>query len=131
MSDTRFQTDSNEPQTPSVGFPEVPLPESVINSPNPTAHVSTPSAWTGRVATVVVAALVGGLAGYLAAPSESGGTLTVNESTAAPAAASLPGGLTIPALVQRVQKAVVSIDVKGSGQEDQGTGMIITSSAKS
>ena len=127
MSDMPFETDSNEPQTPSVGFPEVPLPESVINSPNSAPHVSTPSAWTGRVATVVVAALVGGLAGYLAAPSESGGTLTVNESTAAPAAASLPGGLTIPALVQRVQKAVVSIDVKGSGQEDQGTGMIITS----
>jgi putative serine protease PepD len=35
--------------------------------------------------------------------------------------------MSIPKLVERVQPSVVSIDVKGSGEEDQGTGMIITS----
>jgi S1-C subfamily serine protease len=35
--------------------------------------------------------------------------------------------MSIPKLVNRVQPSVVSIDVKGNGQEDQGTGMIITS----
>jgi putative serine protease PepD len=39
----------------------------------------------------------------------------------------MPGGLSIPSLVTKVDKSVVSIDVKGSGSEDQGTGMIITS----
>jgi S1-C subfamily serine protease len=39
----------------------------------------------------------------------------------------LPSGLTIPSLVQKVEPSIVSIDVKGQGTEDQGTGMIITS----
>jgi len=87
------------------------------------------SPWTGRVATVVVAGLVGGLAGHLTGGGGSGtSTVTVQQTNAAPAAASLPGGLTIPQLVKRVQRAVVSIDVKSAGNEDQGTGMIITSS---
>jgi putative serine protease PepD len=101
---------------------------------DPTSLDSTPSRsssamqpWMKTAATILVAALVGGVAGHYSAASTSGSTLTVNESTASPAAQVLPGGLGIPALVQRVQKSVVSIDVKGSGMEDQGTGMIITS----
>jgi S1-C subfamily serine protease len=39
----------------------------------------------------------------------------------------LPTGLTIPSLVQKVEPSIVSIDVKGQGTEDQGTGMIISS----
>jgi putative serine protease PepD len=35
--------------------------------------------------------------------------------------------MSIPKLVQKVQPSVVSIDVKSDGDEDQGTGMIITS----
>jgi len=38
----------------------------------------------------------------------------------------LPSGLSIPKLVQNLLPSVVSIDVKGSGTEDQGTGMIIS-----
>jgi putative serine protease PepD len=34
--------------------------------------------------------------------------------------------MSIPKLIDHVQPSVVSIDVKGNGQEDQGTGMIIT-----
>ena len=35
--------------------------------------------------------------------------------------------MTIPELVNQVIPAVVSIDVKSNGDEDEGTGMIITS----
>jgi len=53
--------------------------------------------------------------------------VTINAVTNSPGAAVLPNGMSIPKLVNRVQPSVVSIDVKGNGQEDQGTGMIITS----
>jgi putative serine protease PepD len=43
-----------------------------------------------------------------------------------PGAAVLPSGLSIPKLVQNVLPSIVSIDVKGGGTEDQGTGMIIS-----
>ena len=39
----------------------------------------------------------------------------------------LSGNVTIPQLVNKVIHAVVSIDVKSNGDEDEGTGMIITS----
>ena len=39
----------------------------------------------------------------------------------------LSGNVTIPQLVDKVIPAVVSIDVKSNGNEDEGTGMIITS----
>jgi S1-C subfamily serine protease len=35
--------------------------------------------------------------------------------------------MSIPAIVKKVEPMIVSIDVKGNGSEDQGTGMIITS----
>ena len=38
--------------------------------------------------------------------------------------------MTIPQLVDKVIPAVVSIDVKSNGAEDEGTGMIITSSGE-
>jgi S1-C subfamily serine protease len=34
--------------------------------------------------------------------------------------------MTVPAIVKKVEPMIVSIDVKGNGSEDQGTGMIIT-----
>ena len=46
--------------------------------------------------------------------------------SSSPSGAKLPSGLSIPSLVQKVEPSIVSIDVKGSGEEDQGTGMIIT-----
>jgi putative serine protease PepD len=52
--------------------------------------------------------------------------VTIHESNAAPGAAVLSGNVTIPQLVNKVIPAVVSIDVKSNGNEDQGTGMIIT-----
>jgi putative serine protease PepD len=80
-----------------------------------------------------VAALIGGGigAGVTAiADHDNGGTgsnITIHESGAAPGAAVLSGNVTIPELVDRVIPAVVSIDVKSDGNEDEGTGMIISS----
>jgi S1-C subfamily serine protease len=74
-----------------------------------------------------VAALVGALAGHYAAPSSKNhGSLTINEVGTGPGAAILPNGVSIPKLVQRSLPSIVSIDVKGDGEEDQGTGMIIS-----
>ena len=83
-------------------------------------------AWSSRLSLLLVAALVGGLAGHYAAPSAQS-VLTVNASTQGPGAALLPGGVSIPKLVQHALPTIVSIDVRGAGGEDQGTGMIITS----
>lgn len=84
--------------------------------------------WSTRVSLLLVAALVGGLAGHFGANSSSGpGGVVINQVSAKPGAAYLSNGESIPKLVQKVLPSVVSIDVKGQGTEDQGTGMIITS----
>jgi putative serine protease PepD len=76
---------------------------------------------------LLIAALVGGLAGHYAAPTSGGpGGVTINAVTNSPGAAVLPSGMSIPTLVQKLLPSVVSIDVTGGGTEDQGTGMIIT-----
>ena len=82
--------------------------------------------WSTRLSLLLVAALVGGLAGHFAAPASSSGGITIQQVSTAPGAAVLPSGLSIPKLVQNVLPSIVSIDVKGQGIEDQGTGMIIS-----
>ncbi len=80
-----------------------------------------------------MAAIIGGGIGAgvtaIANDNNSNGNanVTIHESNAAPGAAVLSGNVTIPQLVDQVIHAVVSIDVKSSGSEDEGTGMIITS----
>jgi S1-C subfamily serine protease len=82
---------------------------------------------------VAVAALIGGAIGAgvtaLTDNTNSGGSsnVTIHESNAAPGAAVLSGNVTIPELVGKVIHSVVSIDVKSNGDEDEGTGMIISS----
>lgn len=89
---------------------------------------SSRAPWSTRISLLLVAALVGGLAGHFASNSSTNSNgVTINAVTNSPGAAVLPNGMSIPKLVNRVQPSVVSIDVKGNGQEDQGTGMIITS----
>ena len=88
---------------------------------------SSRTPWSSRISLLLVAALVGGLAGHFSAPgSGSVGSVSINAVTAASTGAVLPSGLTIPHLVQKVSPSVVSIDVRGQGSEDQGTGMIIS-----
>ncbi len=97
-------------------------------APAASSHRSARGVWSTRVSLLLVAALVGGLAGHYAAPSSNTtGGVTVNEVSNSPAGAVLPNGTSIPTLVRRVVPSVVSIDVKGAGSEDQGTGMIISS----
>jgi S1-C subfamily serine protease len=101
--------------------------------PPPAAPQKTP----GRVRTwlpvALVAALIGAGVGAgvtaLADNNNSGtsGNAVIHESSAAPGAAVLSGNVTIPQLVDKVIHAVVSIDVKSNNNEDEGTGMIITS----
>ncbi len=82
--------------------------------------------WSTRVSLLLVAALVGGLAGHFASSSTShGGEVTINEVSAAPGTGST-SGMNIPKLVQKVLPSIVSIKVVGGGSEDQGTGMIIS-----
>ncbi len=118
------------------------IPFSYPASGDATYPGSTP-AGTGRSApgkirawlpVAIVAALVGGGIGAgvtaLADNNDSGSggaNVTIHESSAAPGAAVLSGDVTIPQLVDKVIDSVVSIDVKSNGEEDEGTGMIITS----
>jgi len=84
--------------------------------------------WSTRLSLLLVAALVGGLAGHFSSSSSSTTSgVTINAVSTAPGAAILPNGMSIPNLVTKALPSIVSIDVKGGGQEDQGTGMIITS----
>ena len=92
-----------------------------------------PGRWRSWLPVAVVAALIGGAigAGVTALANnnngDSGSGVTIHESSAAPGAAVLSGNVTIPQLVNRVVHSVVSIDVKSGQNEDEGTGMIITS----
>jgi S1-C subfamily serine protease len=87
--------------------------------------------WLG---VAVVAALVGGAVGAgvtaLADNGNGGNSVTIHESNSTPGAAVLSGNVTIPQLVKKVIPAVVSIDVKSHGDEDEGTGMIISTSGE-
>jgi putative serine protease PepD len=79
---------------------------------------------TALVAAGVSAAISTALSG---GSNSNAPTLDITESHNTPGAASLGGGATIPQLVHKVLPAVVSIDVKSQGEEDEGTGMIISS----
>jgi S1-C subfamily serine protease len=129
-----------EPSTPviPVAIPFSYPPPSDPTLPGGQPGAARPGAGTpGRIRAwlpvALVAALVGGAigAGVTAVADNHNGSgnsnAVIHESTAAPGAAVLSGNVTIPQLVDRVIPAVVSIDVKSNGSEDQGTGMIITS----
>ena len=105
----------------------MPAAPRVDEAPLSSQSRATRSLWTNRLSLLLVAALVGALAGHFAAPSsKNGASLSINEVGTAPGAAILPNGVSIPKLVQRSLPSIVSIDVKGNGEEDQGTGMIIS-----
>jgi S1-C subfamily serine protease len=117
-----------------VSTPETPAPTTestavpiVDAAPLSSQGRTSRTPWSARISLLLVAALVGGLAGHYAAPAKSGpGGVTINQVTNAPGAAHLPNGMSIPAIVKKVEPMIVSIDVKNNSSEDQGTGMIIT-----
>jgi putative serine protease PepD len=115
LSSNEIHTDVTPERAPIVD--EAPLSSQVRKNK---------SLWSTRLSLLLVAALVGGLAGHFAAPSSNNTGLSINEVGTAPGAAVLPNGESIPKLVQKVLPSVVSIDVKGGGSEDEGTGMIIS-----
>ncbi|MHB1208632.1 MAG: S1C family serine protease [Acidimicrobiales bacterium] len=82
--------------------------------------------WSSRISLLLVAALVGGLAGHFASSNSTNSGVGVNAVSSSPGSTFATKAFSIPKLVQQVQPSVVSIDVKGNGTEDQGTGMIIT-----
>src|SRR5579863_3779216 len=98
-------------------------------SSQPSVRPAKRSLWSTRVSLLLVAALVGGLAGHYASSTNSGpGGVTIDAVTNKPGAGYLPGGVSIPKLIDKALPSIVSIDVKAQGGEDQGTGMVITSS---
>jgi putative serine protease PepD len=111
------------PPPTSAGEDALPGYAYVSSSPR-----SSRSPWSSRITLLLVAALVGGLAGHFSAghTTSSSPSVPVNTDPSTPAASATVGGLSIPNLVVKVQPSVVSIDVKGQGSEDQGTGMIIS-----
>jgi putative serine protease PepD len=101
--------------------------------PPPAAPQKTPGRIRTWLPVALVAALIGaGVGAGVTAladnnSSNSSGNAVIHESSATPGAAVLSGNVTIPQLVDKVIHAVVSIDVKSNNNEDEGTGMIITS----
>ena len=122
------------PVTPTaVPFSYPPSGDATYPGPGPASGGRrTPGRLKAWLPVAIVAALVGGAigAGVTALADNNNGSndnVTIHESAAVPGAAVLSGNVTIPQLVNKVVHSVVSIDVKSKGQEDEGTGMIITS----
>jgi S1-C subfamily serine protease len=124
------------PATPMVvPFTYPPSGDATSGGPRPAGSGrGTPGKVRAWLPVAIVAALIGGAigAGVTALTNNNnsngnGGNVTIHESSAAPGAAVLSGNVTIPELVNKVIHSVVSIDVKSGGNEDEGTGMIITS----
>ena len=123
------------PTAVPFSYPPSLRPDRGGGPPEPPGRTSggTPGKVRAWLPVAIVAALIGGAIGAgvtaLADNNNSNGNggVTIHESNAAPGAAVLSGNVTIPQLVNKVIPAVVSIDVKSNGSEDEGTGMIITS----
>ena len=107
--------------------------ETVVSPAGPRGGGRPQGGWRTWLPVAAVAAVVGGGVGAGVTVGLGGGTgssLTIEEGTATPGAAVLNGNVTIPELVKKVLPAIVSIDVRANGQDDQGTGMIISSSGE-
>jgi len=137
-----------QPPPPATATTGVPVWGPVVPvSPTPAGQSAaggrTPG-WTWAVVSVaaaLVGAVIGG--GIVAAFNHDGSSTTVKEISAGPAL--LNGSTNIESVIAKVLPAVVSIDAKspasasqsilgggslGGVQEDQGTGMIITSNGE-
>jgi len=121
------------PQSPPP-VPPPPPPPSTALVPVSAAGAAKPSNRRSWAGVAIVAALIGAAVGAgvtaLADNGNGGNSVTIHEGSADPGAAVLSGNVTIPQLVKKVIPAVVSIDVKSHGSEDEGTGMIISSNGE-
>src|SRR5271157_3371282 len=135
-----YDTQPTPPATPAViPFSYPPPPDPTLTGAPELSSGSTDGR-SGRfrawLPVALVAALIGGVVGAAVTAitdhNSNSGTpgVTIHESNASPGAAVLSGNVTIPQLVDKVIPAVVSIDVKSGGSEDEGTGMIITSNGE-
>lgn len=127
-ADTTVLPDDSAPLTPE----EAAQPDQEGSSSHPSSVSSTArkgSSWSNRLVVLLVAALVGGIAGHYTSSGSSGngGSITISQVSSSPAGSVLPNGNTIPSLVRHALPTIVSIDVKSATGEDQGTGMIISS----
>jgi len=111
---------------PDADLEPAPLTPPHAQSPTPPSS-SRPWRTVGIIALALALALLGGVVGGLVARQPSTSDVTVLKSESTPGAAVLPNGVGIPTLVDHVLPSIVSIDAKGDGSEDQGTGMIISS----
>src|ERR1700722_13325589 len=112
---------------PVAPLPPNPIVDDVPLSSQPSVRPAKRSLWSTRVSLLLVAALVGGLAGHYASGTNTGpGGVTIDAVTNKPGPRYFPGGLSNPKLINKALPSIVSIDVKGEGEEDQGTGMVIT-----
>jgi S1-C subfamily serine protease len=138
------------PPAPPEPWPPATAPQPVVGAPWPPPQAaalpyppgggppaggssSGPRRARGWILVAVVAALIGaGVGAGVTAATDNGNNsgVTVEEGTATPGAATLSGNVSIPQLVKKVLPAVVSIDVKSSTEEDEGTGMIISSTGE-
>ena len=117
----RWPDDSLPAQTGPLGPPRAPQ-----RGPDGRRRPTRARGWL--LVAVVAAAIGGGVgAGVTAALDKNGTAPTIQVSRTPPGPAYLSGTASIPKLVTAVVPAVVSIDVQNGGEEDQGTGMIISS----
>jgi putative serine protease PepD len=134
MTEEHSGNDGDEATTPttttpssSASWPRLPLaPTAAAASSTPTPPATWSRRWLAVLGIVLVALIAGVAGGALVKGGQTSG-VTVLHTNASPGAAVLPNGVSIPSLVRKVLPSVVSIDVKSQGQEDQGTGMIISS----
>ena len=137
-------TTPGQPGVPSTSVVPVwgpVIPPTAADTPESSPR--RPRGWLWAVvsgAAALVGALIGG--GIVAAVNHDGGSTTVKEISAGPAL--LNGTTNIEAVIAKVRPAIVSIDATspapasqsilgggtGAVQEDQGTGMIITSNGQ-
>ncbi len=124
---------STEPEGSPVGGPDGALEPAPMDAPGRATEAETapkkrgPWRTIGIVALALAIALLGGVVGGLVSRQSNTADVTVLKADGTPGAAVLPNGVGIPTLVDHVLPSIVSIDAKGSGSEDQGTGMIISS----
>jgi putative serine protease PepD len=115
-------------QSPGTVWPRV------RQQPSPVGRASSGSMPGARqwLAVAFVAALVGALVGGGVVWATRGPgapeSITIRTAGATPGPAVLTTGQTIPSLVKSVSPSVVSVNVTTAFEEDQGTGMIISSS---